>query len=105
LSFKDVEYAWVDPEKGKSQQADGMLHIDQSAGVVSFSSENRVKVHIRTDTIDSMSYNPKGEALEIRYHTGVGGAVAKFKLKGGNRDDIMSRLATLSGKSLMRMGK
>ena len=102
-SFKDVEYEGVSREDGKVKKADGMIHLDRSARLVSFSSDNRVLCNIRYEEIEAMSYDEKSKMLQVRFKVAGAGDLAKFKLDGGNRNDILSRLEVQSGKPLTRV--
>ncbi len=102
LSFKDVKFEYISKENGKTTKADGMLHLDKEARIVSFSSENRVLCNIRYEDIDSATYHEDPKMLEVRFTTNGAGDFAKFKLDGGNRKDILSYMEAQSKKSISR---
>jgi phosphorylcholine metabolism protein LicD len=105
LSFKDVKYEAVSKEDGKTKRADGMIHLDKDARVIGFSSDNRVLANIRYEDIESLTYTDDNKVLEVRYRSGQAGDQAKFKLDGGNRNDILSRMEIQTGKSIARAKK
>lgn len=105
LSFQDVKYDNVSKEDGKTKRADGMIHLDKDARVISFSSDNRVLANIRYEDIDSITYFEDPKELDIRFRSGQAGDIAKFKLDGGNRKDILSRLEIQTGKNIVRTKK
>jgi hypothetical protein len=105
LSFRDVKFDYVSKEDGKTKRADGMIHLDKDARVVSFGSENRVLTNIRYEDIQAITYYEDPKELQIRFDSGGAGDVANFKLDGGNRNDILSRLEIQTGKSIARTKK
>ena len=105
LSFKDVKFERVSREDGKTTKADGMIHLDKDARVVSFSSDNRVLNNIRYEDIESITYLDDPRLLEIRYRSAGAGDLAKFKLEGGDRKDILERLQIQSGKQIVQQKK
>jgi hypothetical protein len=105
LSFRDVKFDNVSKEDGKTKRADGMIHLDKDARIVSFSSDNRVLTNIRYEDIEAVTYYEDPKQLEIRFNSGGAGDIANFKLEGGNRNDILSRLEIQTGKSITRAKK
>lgn len=105
LSFQDVKFDNVSKEDGKTKRADGMIHLDKGARVVSFSSDNRVLTNIRYEDIQAITYYEDPKELQIRFNSGSADDLATFKLDGGNRNDILSRLEIQTGKSIVRTKK
>jgi hypothetical protein len=105
LSFRDVKFDNVSKEDGKTKRTDGMIHLDKDARVISFSSDNRVLTNIRYEDIESINYYEDPKEVQIRFNSGGAGDVATFKLDGGNRNDILSRLEIQTGKTITRAKK
>ena len=94
-SFSDVRFEYVPSEKGKVQKADGMLHMDTTEKLLSFSSDNRVLVHIPYGKIREVVYERGNDhLLTIFYRTGGLRDSSRFRLHGSNRTEILRRLNT-----------
>lgn len=106
-SFEDVEFHDKNIETGKVKDRDGMFHLDRDTGVFAFTSENRLWVTIPGSRIVSVTYDDKNDRnLLIRYDDARGRArEASFKLKGGNRENILNAVNSETDNKLVRIKK
>ena len=94
ISWQDVDFFDRTAETGKVNKRDGMLHLDRDTGVVVFTSENRVYAAILTERLERSTYDDKDDRkLTLQYRDARDRIrTAEFKLKGGNRDNILAAL-------------
>ncbi|MCC7153466.1 MAG: hypothetical protein IT161_02765 [Bryobacterales bacterium] len=107
LSFEDVEYHDKDIENGKVKNRDGMFHLDRDTGVIVFTSENRVYLTILGRTISSATYDDKKDRNLVLVYTDARDRrrEASFKLKGGNRENILNAINSETDNKLVRVTK
>jgi hypothetical protein len=107
VSFENVEYHDKDIESGKVKNRDGMLHLDRDTGVFVFTAENRVWVTIPSRRITNVTYNDKNDRqLLISYNDArERQREGSFKLKGGNRENILSVVNSETENKVVRVGK
>jgi hypothetical protein len=106
-NFKDVEmYVHKDPND-KPKKADGMLNLDRSGGVLAFTQDNKVLKAVAYDRIERFTYTTKGDRILTVYCKTVAGQgeFIDFKLKGGNRDTIVSTLEAQTNHRAERIEK
>jgi hypothetical protein len=110
--FPDVRYEYVlsmtgkaPSEKGKVEKADGMLHLDTTEKLLSFSSDNRVLVHIAYGKVREVIYERGNDhLLTIHYRSGSLRDSSRFRLHGSNRTEILRRLNTQLPEDVLRTG-
>lgn len=107
LSFEDVEYHDKNIESGKVKNRDGMIHLDRDTGVIVFTSENRVMLTILGRSISGATYDDKKDRnLMITYSDARDRRrEASFKLKGGNRENILTAINSETDNKLVRVSK
>lgn len=107
LNWQDVEFYDRNIESGKVKKMDGMFHLDRDTGVIAFTSDNRVYNTIPSSRVDRIVYNDKDDRkLTITYRDARDrNRTAEFKLKGGNRENILSALASETNGRLERVAK
>jgi hypothetical protein len=107
VSFQDVEYLDKNVESGKVEKRDGMFHLDRDTGVIAFTSDNRLLVTIPSNSITNATYDDKKDhTLLIQYSDPrARQREASFKLKGGNRDNILGVVDSETGNKLVRIKK
>lgn len=107
VGFQDVEYFDKNVETGKSKKYDGMLSLDRDNGVFVFTSENRVHVTVPSSRITGLTYNDKDDRrLSIDYRDARDKVwKIEFKLKGGNRENILGVFNAETNNKLVRVGK
>ena len=107
VSFEDVEYHDKNIESGKVKNRDGMFHLDRDTGVIAFTSENRVWVTILSRRITGVTYDDKHDrSLVFKYNDArERQREAAFKLKGGNRENILSVVNSETESKLVRISK
>ena len=106
-SFENVEFRDKNIETGKVKNRDGMFHLDRDTGVMAFTSENRVWVTIPSRRITSVTYDDKRDrSLVILYSDARDRQrEASFKLKGGNRENILGVINAETENKLVRITK
>ena len=106
-SFEDVEFHDKNIENGKVKNRDGMFHLDRDTGVIVFTSENRVLVTIPSRRITSVTYDDKKDrTLVILYNDArERQREASFKLKSGNRENILNVINSETDNKLVRISK
>ncbi len=106
-SFENVEFRDKNIESGKVKNRDGMFHLDRDTGVIAFTSENRIWVTIPSRRITSVTYDDKKDrTLVILYNDArERQREASFKLKGGNRENILNEINAETDNKLVRIGK
>ena len=106
-SFEDVEFHDKNIESGKVKDRDGMFHLDRDTGIFAFTADNRLWVTIPGNRVTGVTYEEKKDRnLVIRYTDARGRArEASFKLKGGNRENILSVINSETDNKLVRIGK
>jgi len=106
-SFEDVEFHDKNIENGKVKNRDGMFHLDRDTGVIVFTSENRVLVTIPSRRITSVTYDDKKDrSLVILYNDArERQREASFKLKSGNRENILNVINSETDNKLVRISK
>jgi hypothetical protein len=107
VSFEDVEYYDKRIEDGQVNKRDGMFHLDRDTGVIAFTSENRVWLTIASQRITSVTYDDKHDRrLVILYNDARDRTrEAAFKLKGGNRENILNLINSETENKLVRVTK
>lgn len=107
VGFEDVEYFDRSIESGKVKKRDGMLSIDRETGVIAFTSENRLWVSITSNRVTQCTYDDKDDRkLVVQYSDARERTrTAEFKLKGGNRENILQVLASETQGKLQRIIK
>lgn len=106
-SFENVEFRDKNIESGKVKNRDGMFHLDRDTGVIAFTAENRIWVTIPSRRITSVTYDDKKDrSLVILYNDArERQREASFKLKGGNRENILNEINAETDNKLVRIGK
>ena len=106
-SFEDVEFHDKNIETGKVKNRDGMFHLDRDTGVIAFTAENRVLVTIPSRRITSVTYDDKKDrTLVILYNDArERQREASFKLKSGNRENILNVINSETDNKLVRISK
>ena len=106
-SFEDVEFHDKNIENGKVKNRDGMFHLDRDTGVIAFTAENRVLVTIPSRRITSVTYDDKKDrSLVILYNDArERQREASFKLKSGNRENILNVINSETDNKLVRISK
>jgi hypothetical protein len=104
-NFADVRHDYVPSESGKVEKTDGMLHLDTAERIVSFSSDNRVLIHIRYEQVREVVYERGNDhLLTIYFRTGGLRDASRFRLRGSNRSEILRRLNTQLPDDVLRTG-
>jgi hypothetical protein len=106
-SFEDVEFRDKNIETGKVRNRDGMFHLDRDTGVFVFTAENRVWVTIPSRRITSVTYDDKRDRTLIFMYNDARDRQreASFKLKGGNRENILGVINSETENKLVRISK
>jgi hypothetical protein len=106
-SFEDVEFRDKNIETGKVRNRDGMFHLDRDTGVFVFTAENRVWVTIPSRRITSVTYDDKRDRTLIFVYNDARDRQreASFKLKGGNRENILGIINSETENKLVRISK
>jgi hypothetical protein len=106
-SFEDVEFRDKNIETGKVRNRDGMFHLDRDTGVFVFTAENRVWVTIPSRRITSVTYDDKRDRTLIFMYNDARDRQreASFKLKGGNRENILGIINSETENKLVRISK
>ena len=106
-SFQDVEYHDKNISDGKVKDRDGRLHLDRDTGVIAFTSDNIVWVTILSQRVTGLSYDDKNDRnLKIQFTDSRDRQrEASFKLKGGNRENILNVLNSETQNKLVRISK
>jgi len=107
LSWQDVEFLDKAVETGKMTKRDGMLHLDRDTGVVAFTSENKVYTTVLTERISRATYEDKNDRkLTLEYRDARDRVrTAEFKLKGGNRENILTAVSSETNGKLEKITK
>lgn len=107
VEFKDVEFRDRNIESGKVKDRDGRLYLDRDSGVFVFLSENEVWLTIPGSRITGATYDDKNDrTLVITYSDARSRSRdASFKLKGGNRENILSVVNSETQNKLVRIQK
>jgi hypothetical protein len=105
VEFKDVEYRDKNIESGKVKDRDGRLYLDRDSGVFVFLSENEVWLTILGTRITAATYDDKNNrTLVLMYHDArERQREASFKLKGGNRENIVNVVNSETQNKLVRV--
>ena len=105
VSFGDVELVHRSNPSDNPKKADGMLHLDREARVLSFSSDNRVLANVRYEWVKSATYERRNDhLLTIQFRDDGGqGRFAQLYLKGGNRDSILAAIEAHTGVRIERV--
>ena len=104
-NFADVRFEYVPSDSGKVDKMDGMLHMDTGEKVLSFSSDNRVLIHIRYEKIREIVYEKGNDhLLTIFYRTGGLRDSSRFRLHGSNRTEIIRRINTQLPEDVVKTG-
>lgn len=104
-NFADVRHDYVPSESGKVEKPDGMLHMDTSEKILSFSSDNRVLIHIRYEKVREVVYEKGNDHLvTIYFRSGGLRDSSRFRLHGSNRTEILRRLNTQLPDDVVRTG-
>ncbi len=104
-NFSDVRHDYVPSESGKVEKADGMFHMDPAEKILSFSSDNRVLIHIRYEQIREVVYERGNDhLLTIYFRAGGVRDSSRFRLRGSNRTEILRRLNTQLSDGVARTG-
>ena len=103
--FSDVRYDYLPSESGKVEKTDGMLHMDTSEKILSFTSGHRALIHIRYEQIREVVYEQGNDhLLTIYFRPGGARDASRFRLRGPNRTEILRRLNTQMPESVTRTG-
>lgn len=107
VEFKDVEFRDRNIESGKVKDRDGRLYLDRDSGVFVFLSENEIWLTIPGSRITGATYDDKNDrTLVITYSDARSRSrEASFKLKGGNRENILSVVNSETQNKLVRIQK
>lgn len=107
VSFENVEFQDKNIESGKVKERDGMFHLDRDTGVFGFTADNRLWVTIPSRRITNVTYDDKHDrSLLIRYNDARERMrEASFKLKGGNRENILNVINSETENKLVRITK
>ena len=107
VEFRDVEYRDKNIESGKVKDRDGRLYLDRDSGVFVFLSENEVWLTLPGSRITGATYDDKNDrTLVITYSDArQRSREASFKLKGGNRENILNVINSETQNKLVRIQK
>lgn len=107
VSFEDVEYHDKNVENGKITKRDGMFHLDRDTGIIVFTADNRVWLTASSRRITNVTYDDKHDRSLIVTFNDARERLreASFKLKGGNRENILNLLNSETGNKLVRITK
>ena len=107
VSFEDVEYHEKNIENGKTKDRDGMIYLDRDTGIIVFTSENRVWLTLSSRRITNLTYDDKHDRNLVVTFNDARERLreASFKLKGGNRENILNLINSETGNKLVRITK
>ena len=106
VEFRDVEYRDKNIESGKVKDRDGRLYLDRDSGVFVFLSENEVWLTLPGSRITGATYDENDRTLVITYSDArQRSREASFKLKGGNRENILTVVNSETQNKLVRIQK
>lgn len=107
VGFENVEYHDKNIESGKVKNRDGMFHLDRDTGVFVFTADNRVWVTIPSRRVTSVTYDDKKDRTLIFFYNDARERQreASFKLKGGNRENILNVVNSETENKLVRVMK
>jgi hypothetical protein len=107
VNFEDVEYRDKNIESGKVKNRDGRFYLDRDSSVFVFLSENQIWLTIPSSRITSATYDDKNDrTLVIMYEDlRQRSREASFKLKGGNRENILNVVNSETQNKLVRVQK
>lgn len=105
--FKEVEYHDKAIESGKVKNRDGRLILDRDTGVFVFLSENEVWLTIPSYRITNATYDDKNDRNLVLFYNDARDRQreASFKLKGGNRENILTVVNSETQNKLQRIQK
>jgi hypothetical protein len=107
VEFKDIEYRDKSIETGKVKDRDGRLYLDRDSGVFVFLSENQIWLTLPSYRVTSATYDDKSDrSLVLKYNDARDRQrEASFKLKGGNRENILNVVNSETQNKLVRIQK
>lgn len=107
VEFKDVEYHDKAIDSGKVKNRDGRFLLDRDTGVFVFLSENEVWLTLPSNRITSATYDDKNDRNLVLIYQDARqrNREASFKLKGGNRENILSVVNSETQNKLVRITK